>query len=58
MAEIVIMVPVLIVMLAIELIRVDPRTLLHKPTDESPFFIELFKPEIRKQEKKKEDVVE
>ena len=49
MAEIVIMVPVLIVMLAIELIRVDPRTLLHKPTDESPFFIELFKPEIRKQ---------
>jgi len=27
----------------IEMYRTDPRALLHKPTDESPFFVDLFK---------------
>jgi hypothetical protein len=53
MAEIVIMVPVLVALLSIELIRVDPRTLLHKPTDENRFFIELFKSEFKRETTKK-----
>lgn len=27
----------------VEMYRTDPRALLHKPTDESPFFVDLFK---------------
>ena len=45
MAESVIMVVLFITMLFIEAFRTDPRALLHKPTDESPFFIGMFKSE-------------
>lgn len=36
------MVPIMITMILIEILRIDPRALLHKPTDESPFFIGMF----------------
>ena len=36
------MVILLIVFLLIEMYKSDPRALLHKPTDESPFFVNMF----------------
>lgn len=44
MAETVIIVIILSTMLLVEMYKTDPRALLHKPTDESPFFVDLFKP--------------
>lgn len=43
MVEIVIISLVLAIMLLVEMYKMDPRELLHKPTDENPFFIDLFK---------------
>lgn len=42
MFESVVMVPLLATLLFIEMYRADPRALLHKPTDESPFFVGIF----------------
>ena len=42
MAETVIMAPLLATLLVIEMFRADPRALLHKPTDENPFFTSMF----------------
>ena len=42
MFETIIMVILQMTFIFIELYRNDPRALLHKPTDESPFFIGLF----------------
>ena len=44
MAETIIIVALLVVFLLLEMYKTDPRALLHKPTDESPFFVDLFKP--------------
>lgn len=43
MFETAIMVVIMWALLLIEMYRTDPRELLHKPTDESPFFVSLFK---------------
>lgn len=42
MFEVVIMAPLLATLLFLEMYRADPRALLHKPTDESPFFVGIF----------------
>ena len=44
MTETIIIVALLVVFLLLEMYKTDPRALLHKPTDESPFFVDLFKP--------------
>jgi len=43
MFESVLIVPIFVALLIFEMYKTDPRSLLHKPTDESPFFISLFK---------------
>ena len=42
MFETVVMAPLLAAQLIIEMYRADPRALLHKPTDENPFFITVL----------------
>lgn len=44
MVETVIIVILLTTMLLYEMYKSDPRALLHKPTDESPFFVDMFVP--------------
>ena len=51
MFETVIMAPLLATFLVIEMYRADPRALLHKPTDENPFFISMFMNDNDKQDK-------
>ena len=36
------MVILLILFLFLEMYKTDPRALLHKPTDENPFFVSMF----------------
>ena len=36
MCELVILVFLMVLLITVELVRIDPRALLHKPTDESP----------------------
>ena len=43
MFETLIIVVLLSSFIFVEMYRTDPRALLHKPTDESPFFVDLFK---------------
>ena len=47
MCELVILVFLMVLLITVELVRIDPRALLHKPTDESPFFISMFEDEPR-----------
>lgn len=42
MFECIVMAPLLASFLFYEMYRSDPRSLLHKPTDESPFFVSMF----------------
>lgn len=43
MFETVIIVMLMVALLFVELYRTDPRALLHKPSDEPPAFVEIFK---------------
>ena len=43
MVECIVVVVLLFALLFVELYRTDPRALLHKPTDENPAFVEIFK---------------
>ena len=43
MFEFLLIVPIMTALLVFEMFKSDPRAQLHKPTDESPFFVELFK---------------
>ena len=42
MFETVVIAPLQVALLLIEMFRADPRALLHKPTDEHPFFVGIF----------------
>ena len=42
MFESVVMVAILATLLIFEMLRADPRALLHRPSDESKFFISMF----------------